>query len=733
MQGAAIPSFLDELKKRSVVRVAGFYAVAGWAVFQVVNALFPALDFPPWTVSLSALLFLAGFPIAVILAWMFEITPEGIKLVPGDQRKFGAGQYGWIDWLIAAVVAAAFAFAVIQLSNVRQLVSDKVGSALAGTSSRSVAVLPFASFSAAQSDGFFADGLTEELINSLAQSPELKVAGRTSSFYFKGRNIDLREIGRKLGVAHVVEGSVRRAGDRMRVTAQLISVRDGMHLWSQTYDRNVDDALAIQTEVAEAVAGNLKARLVGDDSPPPSDNPDDYRAALIASAQLRTNDVDELRSARSAFAAIRGRNPESAVAHAGYAQATILLAQNFLALPFDQARREAEPAIESAIKADPSSAEAWRARGAFERVMAIRTGDGAHHKAALEALRKAYQLAPRDPDTMILLANQLTTEGQTDQAIALVRRALTTDPLSRTGQEVLAGALASEGKYEEAHRVFETLIALYPDYTSAASSFGSMLIFKQGRMDEAVRLLDDPRISADDPINAVLLANAFANLGLDDRAREALRRVPRTSDAWPIVHAAELQLAGRKADLLSFALSESRRTGDPIWGSVQVVETSLMGQYPTARAAIPANFPGVLKSPPDVADYRDVDILLTATALRETGAATQANNVLEAMLGRMRGRSFQSGDQLAGQAMILAALGRQDEAIATFERAAAAGWRMLIDFDYFVRVDQYPFMAETARDPRFRKIVAGIEADLARMRESVEKDGPPASTAKASP
>ena len=718
----AIPSFLDELKKRSVVRVAGFYAVAGWAVFQVVNALFPALDFPPWTVSLAALLFLAGFPIAVILAWMFEMTPDGIRLVPGNRRKFGAGRYGWIDWLIAAVVAAAFVFAVIQLSNVRQLVSEKVGSALSGASSRSVAVLPFASFSAAQSDGFFADGLTEELINSLAQSPELKVAGRTSSFYFKGRNIDLREIGQKLGVAHVVEGSVRRAGDRMRVTAQLISVRDGMHLWSQTYDRGVDDALAIQTEVAEAVATNLKAKLVGSEAPAAADNPDDYRATLIASAQLQTNDVDELRAARTAFAALRARNPDSAVAHSGFARATIFLAQNFLALPFDEARREAAAAIESAIQADPESADSWRARGAFERVMAIRTGDGAHHKAALDALRKAYALAPRDPDTMILLANQLVTQGQTDQAIGLLRRALATDPLSRTGQEVLAGALASQGKYEEAHRAFETLLALYPDYTSAASSFGSMLIFKQGRMDEAVRLLDDPKISADDPINAVLLANALANLGLHDRANQALNRIPRDSPAWPIVHAAELQLAGKKADLLSFSLSEGRRTGDPIWGAIQVVETSLMGQYPTARAAIPSNFPGVLQTPPDVGGYRDIDVILAATALRETGSAAQANAVLEAMLKRVQGQSFQAGDQIAGQAMILAALGRQDEAIAEFERASAAGWRMLIDFDYFVRVDQYPFMAETARDPRFRKIVAGIEADLARMRETVTKD-----------
>ena len=262
--GSVIRGILDELKKRSVVRVAGLYAVGGWAVFQVVNALFPALGLDPWLVRAAALIFLAGFPVAIALAWMFEITPEGIKLVPGAQRqRFGRGKFGWIDWTIAAVVVAVFAFSIAQLANLRNSNGEGIGSAFANVPAKSVAVLPFASFSEVPGDGFFADGLTEEVINSLAQSPDLKVAGRTSSFYFKGRNLDLREVGRKLGVAHVVEGSVRRSGDTLRVTAQLIKVDDGFHLWSQTFDRDVDDALAIQTEVADAVAAESEVEARG--------------------------------------------------------------------------------------------------------------------------------------------------------------------------------------------------------------------------------------------------------------------------------------------------------------------------------------------------------------------------------------------------------------------------------------------------------------------------------------
>jgi len=721
MGGSVIRGVLDELKKRSVVRVAGLYAVGGWAVFQVVNALFPALGLEPWLVRAAALIFLAGFPVAIALAWMFEITPDGIKLVPGAQRqRFGRGKFGWIDWTIAVVVVAVFSFSVFQLANLRNADGQRIGSAFASVPTRSVAVLPFASFSELKGDGFFADGLTEEVINSLAQSPDLKVAGRTSSFYFKGRNLDLREVGRKLGVAHVVEGSVRRSGETLRVTAQLIKVDDGFHLWSQTFDRNVDDTLAIQTEVADAVAQNLKTRLEANDEPAAGD-PDNYRAVLIARAQLRTQDVDDLRSARTGFAAIRESDPNNAGAHAGFAQATILLAQNFLALPFDQAQRDASAAIAQAIKADPRSAEAWRAKGAYERVMSIRTGEGSHQAQALEAFRKAYQLDPKDPDTMVLLANQLLAEGQNSQAVALVRQALATDPLSRVGQEVLAWSLMAEGKYAEARRAFETILSLYPDYTSAATGLSNLLLFKTGQLDDAVRVLDDPKTSAEDPINAILLASAYANMGMTAEANQALGRIKGDSPARPIAHAAELQLAGKKEELLSFALQEGKKSGDPIWNSVQVAGTTLIGEYGAARAAIPANYPGLLKTPPDVAGYSAMDILLSATALQRTGGEAQARAMLEAQLARMNQASSQAADELVSRGMTLAALGRKDEAIAVFESAFAAGWRTPIEFDYFVRIDRYPFMADVAADPRFRKVMAEMEADLTRMRGNVAR------------
>jgi TolB-like protein len=237
---ASIGRILGELKQRNVIRVAGVYAVTTWGVFQIANNLFPALNMPKWTVTLVAVLMLIGFPVAMVIAWAFEKGPDGIRrtvAAEGPKPRFVL-----TDWLLLAALLAIVGVTTAQMAGVfgsaRVISVAAAPPAPAATSAKSIAVLPFVSFSEGQDAQFFADGLTEEVINSLANIPELKVAGRTSSFYFKDKNQPLREIGAKLGVAYVLEGSVRRDGERIRITGQLIKVSDGFHLWSQTYDRD---------------------------------------------------------------------------------------------------------------------------------------------------------------------------------------------------------------------------------------------------------------------------------------------------------------------------------------------------------------------------------------------------------------------------------------------------------------------------------------------------------------
>lgn len=247
-------SFFVELRRRNVFRVAAAYAIVAWILIQVAAATFPQLSLPDWAPTLVTVLLLIGFPIALVLAWAFELTADGVKLTgrsapdQGASTRSGILDYGLIAGLVLVVAATLWGQ------------SDRPfeTSASAGPS---IAVLPFADMSPGGDQGYFGDGIAEELLNELTRLDGLRVAGRTSSFLFKDSNRGLREIGVDLGVAAILEGSVRKDGDRVRVTAQLVNSADGYHLWSQTYDSKLEDIFSIQEQIAAAVTGELGVRL----------------------------------------------------------------------------------------------------------------------------------------------------------------------------------------------------------------------------------------------------------------------------------------------------------------------------------------------------------------------------------------------------------------------------------------------------------------------------------------
>ena len=238
-------SLIAELQRRSVFKVGAAYLVVGWLVIQAASIAFPTFEAPAWALRVFIFVVLLGFPLALVLAWIFDVTPEGVKAEPapvGNKRIYAVA---------AALVALAVGWFFFGMKP----------ATVAGPDARSIAVLPFVNMSEEKENEFFADGLSEEILNSLAQIQGLQVVGRTSSFQFKGQNADLREVGAKLGVATVLEGSVRRSGDRARITAQLVRVEDGFHLWSDTYERTLDDSFAVQHEIAEKVAGAMHVIL----------------------------------------------------------------------------------------------------------------------------------------------------------------------------------------------------------------------------------------------------------------------------------------------------------------------------------------------------------------------------------------------------------------------------------------------------------------------------------------
>ncbi len=252
-------SIWEELKRRNVVRVGLAYAVGAWLVIEVAATIFPVFGLPDWATRIVVILLSLGFPIVLILAWIFELTPQGVRRENEiDREQTTARTAGRkLDFVIIGLMAIAIGYLVV----VNYFVEFEDPGAMSEVADRSVAVLPFIALSSGEDDEYFADGLTEEILNSLAQLPDLEVTGRTSSFFFKGQNLPIPEIAERLGVSHIVEGSVRRDGNRIRATAQLIRASDDVHRWSNNYERTLDDVFAVQQDIAENIATVLGVAL----------------------------------------------------------------------------------------------------------------------------------------------------------------------------------------------------------------------------------------------------------------------------------------------------------------------------------------------------------------------------------------------------------------------------------------------------------------------------------------
>jgi adenylate cyclase len=325
---ANLRNFLAELKRRRVIQVAVVYAVAGFAVIEAADVILPRLQIPDWTVTLVVVLIVLGFPIALVLAWAYDITPEGVQrtepLSPGGEAADGEEP------------AAA---AVSEPPEGR----------------RSIAVLPFVDMSPEHDQEYFSDGISEELINALTKLEGLRVAARTSAFAFKGANQSIQTIGEKLKVETVLEGSVRKAGNRLRITAQLVNVSDGYHLWSEQYDRELDDVFAVQSDISRNIVDVLKVKLVGEEGPPaitlPSGDPRAYELYLKGRYQWNKRTGAGLKKAIEYFERAIEGDPNNAPAYAGLADSYAILGI-YGAIPPNVAMPKAREAALKALEID---------------------------------------------------------------------------------------------------------------------------------------------------------------------------------------------------------------------------------------------------------------------------------------------------------------------------------------------------------------------------------------------
>ncbi len=488
-------NLFNELKRRNVFRVAAAYVIVGWLIMQVGEVMAPALYLPGWINSALAFFLILGFPIAMFFAWAFEITPEGLKKekdVDRSESITGATGQKLNRTIVALLVLALGYFAIdkfmLDPSRDRAEIAaavesatqsqDGSGSISPATGSepteKSIAVLPFVNMSDDASNEYFSDGLSEELLNLLAKIPELRVAARTSSFSFKGQNVEIPEIAQRLGVAHVLEGSVRKAGNQIRITAQLIQAGDGFHLWSETYDRQLDNIFQIQDEISAAVVDALKVTLLGDAPRAQQADPEAYRLYLEGQYFFNQRSQESLLKAAQLLQRSVAIDPEYAPAWAELAFVQLWLGASGGMEPTESIGL-ADQSTARALELDPTLSLAYTTRAIrsvffdfdFER--------------GLAEYKQAYDLDPGSALGIGGYGIALKQLGQFDKAIEHLLEGLKRDPLLPESHNNVGTTYLSMGDWGRAESHYLQALELSPDYVGV-----------RNRLTRVYLLLDQP-------------------------------------------------------------------------------------------------------------------------------------------------------------------------------------------------------------------------------------------------
>src|ERR1700730_13977481 len=551
-----IDNFFAELKRRNVYKVAAAYAVVAWLLLQAASIFFPAFDAPPWVMKIFIIVIIFGFPVALIFSWAFEITPEGIKLESEiEPNKSIARRTGRkIVVVTIALAVIAIGLFVYQLVRSKNTVTPRPASAelrrgeqseAATVSNKSIAVLPFDNLSRDPDNAYFCEGVQDEILTRLAKVADLKVISRTSTQHFKSSPDNLPQIAKQLGVAHILEGSVQKSGDAVRVNVQLINALTDAHLWADTFDRKLTDIFGVESEIAKTIAETLQARLTGSEktsiAKTPTVNPEAYELYLRGKffAEKRT-DAD-LRKSIEYYDQAIAKDPGYPLAYVGLADSHLLLSV-YGALSPKEAARPAKVALKKALELDDSLAQAHASSG----LLATLELD-LHH--AITELKRAIQLNPNYATAHHWIALPLMAIGQSDRAIVEGKRAIELDPLSLICNADLAWVYFNARRYDETEAQARKTLEMDQRFYVAHYYLGEALQFK-GKLTDAAAEYQKSFESNNDPFSLAMLGQPFARQGKTDEARKILARLREQAKSQyisPYAFAVVLTALGDKA------------------------------------------------------------------------------------------------------------------------------------------------------------------------------------------
>ncbi len=513
-----LTNFFGELKRRNVYKVAVGYAVVGWLLIQVATQVFPFFEIPNWGVRLIVLLIVVGFPIALVIAWAFELTPGGIKRTEEADLVYPGRSRGraWIYVVISAGLLSAGLFFLGRYTAPNE---NKIGNVPA----KSIAVLPFENLSRDPDNAYFAEGIQDEILTRLAKVADLKVISHTSTQRYKSSPDNLPQIAKELGVANILEGSVQKSQDQVRVNVQLINAATDAHLWADSFDRKLIDIFAVESEIAAKVADTLQAKLTGAEqhaiSMQPTRNTEAYQLYLKGRYFWNKRTGPDLQKAIDYFKQAIEKDPGYALAYVGLGDSYILLS-GFGAAPPQDSFPLAEAAAKKALEIDDNLAEAHTTLGFILCVHHLNFADSIREFERAIALNPNYATAHHWFGDGPLLA-----VGQFDRAIAEGKRAVELDPLSVIITADLGADFLVARRYDEAIDQFHKAIDLDPRFYYAHWNLAQALEMKgdlRGALTEykkAVELDDDPFVLA-------LLGQAYAKVGQRDEALKILAQLP---------------------------------------------------------------------------------------------------------------------------------------------------------------------------------------------------------------
>ena len=722
-------SFFSELKRRNVLRLAATYALVAWILIEAGSVLLPTFGVPEWFFRAYVIVIFAGFVVSLILAWVFEVTPEGVKLesrIDHDQPRPRARSKS--NTIIIALLVVALGVSIT--FNVTGLRSpgEPPGES-AATEAPSIAVLPFTSRSTDPDNQYFADGIHDDLLMRLADIGSLRVISRTSVNEYRDTTRNLREIGTELGVATIVEGAVQRSGDQVRITVQLIDAVTDEHLWAESYDRELtmQNLFEIQSDISSQIASALQAALTPEEQLRLAVMPTKSLGALsqysAAMRNLNLRRFETLIEARRQFERALELDPEYAQAYAGLAETILVLQSNHGAIDVQEAHDLASQAVGRALELDAQLAEAHAVRGLLEyrKWSFTRVGNG--NVDAARSFQRAIELNPNLGSTYVWFALLRETEDDIEAAADLLARAMQVDPLGRIPYNNLPVLYAIQGKPEKALKLLVKAMDIFPDwpmpYTSLADHLEGL-----GRLDEAVGWAVRAQVMTDDPMAGMNVIGTFIEFGDIETIRKFGEQFP------------EDHVFVRIGDgFTAFANSDYAGTIDVLDGLVLPAEAEVKFVYPVLSMSwlkmqdygrardylIRANPLLASDTSESVDRYNLRSAILLAHIFRQTGDDRRADRLLveaERVIATMP-RMGLSGYGVS-DVQIRIVQGRLDAALAAFRDAIDEGFVSLISHQFWT-LDQDPIFDAVRDDERFKAMKLEIDQKIELMRENVER------------